>query len=90
MIWAAGAGSLILLILVVLGLWDLIRNRHKMESWQVVLWALLIVLLPVIGLVAYLFWRLFQSEAMQDAVDYQQRQPGMGRGNEDVPPSSYT
>ena len=90
MVWAVGAGSLILLILVVLGLWDLIRSRHKMESWQVVVWAVLIVLLPSIGLVAYLFWRLFHSEAMLDAVDYQQRQPGMRPGNEDVPPSSYT
>lgn len=90
MVWAAGAGSLILLILVIVGLWDLIRSRHTMEGWQVVLWAVLIVLVPVIGLVAYLFWRIFRSEAMQDAIDFQQDQPGMGRKSDDVPPSSYT
>lgn len=89
MIWAAGAGSLVLLLLVVAGLFDLIRNRHKMETSQVVLWAVLIVLIPVIGLVAYLFWRIFRSEAMQDAIDFQEEQPGMGR-QKNVPPSSYT
>jgi len=75
MIWAAGAGSLILLILVVIGLWDLIRSRHKMEGWQVILWAVLMVLVPIIGLIAYLFWRLFRSEAMQDAIAFRQEQP---------------
>ncbi|MGI9528345.1 MAG: PLD nuclease N-terminal domain-containing protein [Acidimicrobiia bacterium] len=90
MIWAAGAGSLILLILVVAGLWDLIRNRHTMEGWQVALWAVLIVLAPVIGLVAYLFWRLFRTEAMRDAIGFQQEQDGMRRPQDEIPPSSYT
>ncbi len=67
MIWAAGGGSVVLLILAVVGLVDLIRNRDTMETWQVVLWAVLIVLVPVIGLVSYLFWRIFRSEAMQGA-----------------------
>lgn len=87
MIWAAGAGSLVLLILVVAGLVDLIRSRHTMESWQVILWAALIVLLPVIGLVAYLFWRLFRSEAMRDAVEFREEQ---GPRKRTIPPSSYT
>jgi hypothetical protein len=88
-IWAAGAGSLLLFILAVVGLVDLMRTRHTMETWQVVVWAVLIVLAPVIGLVAYLFWRLFRSEAMQDAIDFQEEQPGMGR-RKTTPPSSYT
>ena len=67
MIWAAGGGSVVLLILAVVGLVDLIRNRDKMETWQVVGWAVLIVLVPIIGLVSYLFWRIFRSEAMQGA-----------------------
>jgi hypothetical protein len=66
-IWAAGGGSIVLLILAVVGLVDLIRNRDTMETWQVVGWAVLIVLVPVIGLVSYLFWRIFRSEAMQGA-----------------------
>ena len=89
MIWAAGAGSLVLLLLVVAGLFDLMRNRHKMETTQVVVWAVLIVLIPVIGLVAYLFWRLFRSEAMQDAIDFNEEQSQTGR-RDIVPPSSYS
>ena len=89
MVWVAGAGSLVLFVLAVIGLVDLIRNRHTMEVWQVVVWAALIVLAPVIGLVAYLFWRIFRSEAMQDAMDFQEEQPGMGR-RKTPPPSSYT
>ena len=67
MIWAAGGGSIVLLVLAVVGLVDLTRNRDKMETWQVVVWAVLIVLVPVIGLVSYLFWRIFRSEAMHGA-----------------------
>jgi hypothetical protein len=68
LIWAAGGGSVVLLILAVVGLVDLVRNRDKMETWQVVVWAVLIVLVPVIGLVSYLFWRILRSEAMQGAI----------------------
>ena len=89
MVWVAGAGSFVLFVLAVVGLVDLIRTRHTMETWQVVVWAVLIVLAPVIGLVAYLFWRIFRSEAMQDAVDFQEEQPGMGH-RKTTPPSSYT
>lgn len=73
MIWALGAGSLLLFILMVLGLVDLIRARHTMETWQVVVWAATIVLLPVVGLVVFLFWRLSRTEAMQDAIDFQEQ-----------------
>ena len=41
-----------------------------METWQVAVWALVIVLVPIAGLIAYLFWRLSRSETMQDAMDY--------------------
>lgn len=67
MVWI-GTGSLIVAIVVIIGLVDLFRNRHTMETWQVVLWAALIVLIPLIGLIAYLFWRISRSEAMQDAM----------------------
>ena len=68
MIWVAGGGSVVLLILAVVGLVDLIRNRDKMETWEAVVWAVLIVLVPIVGLVSYLFWRIFRSEAMQGAI----------------------
>jgi uncharacterized membrane protein HdeD (DUF308 family) len=63
-----GTGSLIVGILAILGLVDLFRTRHTMETWQLVLWAALIILVPLIGLIAYLFWRISRSEAMQDAL----------------------
>ena len=47
MVWVTGAGSLILLVLLALGLIDLIRNRHKMETWQVVVWAVVLVVVPL-------------------------------------------
>ena len=73
MVWALGAGSLLLFILMVVGLVDLIRARHTMETWQVVVWAATIVLLPVVGLVVFLFWRLSRSEAMEDAIDFHEQ-----------------
>jgi hypothetical protein len=60
---------LLLIVLAVVGLVELIRTGDTMETWQVVVWAVLIVLAPVIALVVFLFWRLFRSEAMQDAID---------------------
>ena len=63
-----GTGSVIVLILAILGLVDLFRNRDTMETWQVVLWAALIILIPLVGLIAYLFWRISRSEAMEDAL----------------------
>lgn len=88
MIWAAGAGSVVLLILAIIGLVDLIRHRDTMEPWQVIVWGALIVLVPLIGLIAYLFWRIFRSEAMQDAMTFSEEQmPGPG---DPPPPSSYS
>lgn len=69
MVWVAGGVvSLVLVVLIILGLVDLFRSRATMEPWQVVVWALLIVFLPFVGLITYLFWRIFRSEAMQDAL----------------------
>ena len=69
MVWVAGGSvSLILVILVIMGLVDLARNRDTMSTGQVVLWAALIILIPFVGLIAYLFWRIARSEAMADAL----------------------
>lgn len=83
MIWFAGAGSLLLLVFLVIGLVDLYRHRHAMETWQVAVWALALILVPVAGLIVYLVWRLSRSETMQDAWDYQEDYSD-GRGP--VPP----
>ena len=79
MIWIAGAGGLLLLVLVIIGLVDLYRHRHTMEAWQVVVWALVLIFVPVGGLVVYLVWRISRSDTMQDAQAYQQEHSD-GRG----------
>jgi len=70
-IWIAGAGSVLLLVLMAIGLVDLFANRHKMKTYQVVIWAIVIVVVPVIGLVSYLLWRLARSDSMQESMEYQ-------------------
>ena len=65
MIWMAGAGSLLLVVLLLLGLWDLTRNRNTMGTRTVVIWTLVLIFLPVLGLVWYLFWRISRSEILQ-------------------------
>jgi hypothetical protein len=77
MIWFAG-GSFFWLILSIIGLVDVFRNRHRMETWQVIVWAILIVLVPIVGLIAYLFWRISRSDALTDAMDYGDRYGGEG------------
>ena len=65
MIWIAGAGSLLLLVLLIIGLWGLTRNRHTMGTRTGVIWALVLIFLPVLGLVWYLFWRISRAEMLQ-------------------------
>ena len=75
MFWIAGGGSLLLLILLVIGLVDLIRNRDTMETSRLTVWVVVLVVLPVVGLVIYLLWRLSRSDAMVDSMDYQSEHP---------------
>ncbi len=79
MIWLAGAGSLLILVLVVVGLVDLGRNRGKMETPQVVIWAIVIILVPVVGLVSYLLWRIARSDAMVESMDFQDEHSSKGQ-----------
>jgi hypothetical protein len=66
-------------VLLVIGLVDLTRNRHNMETRQVAVWAAVLVLLPVVGLVSYLLWRLARNESMQDAIDFQDEHSAKGK-----------
>jgi hypothetical protein len=50
-----------------------------METHQVAVWAVVLVLLPVVGLVSYLLWRLARSESMQDAIDFQDEHSAKGK-----------
>lgn len=70
MTWVAlGSASVILVVVVVLGLVHLSRHSEGMTSGQKWGWAALIVLLPFIGLIGYLFWQLEHSDAMAPAMD---------------------
>ena len=69
MIWLAfGSVSVLLVVVVILGLVHLARHSDGMTSGQRVMWAALIVLIPFIGLIGYLFWQLEHSEAMESAM----------------------
>lgn len=79
MIWMAGAGSLLLLVLMAIGLVDVARSRDTMETPQLVIWAIVIILLPVIGLVSYLLWRIARSDAMVESMDFQDEHSSKGQ-----------
>ena len=44
--------------LQVLGLWHLARSRHSLQNRTVVKWAFLLVFVPVIGVIGYMFFLL--------------------------------
>ena len=60
-----------LILLWVFALVELFRNRDAFAGWQVALWLLGIVLLPIVGPAIYLLYQGAHSEAMLDAMDYQ-------------------
>ena len=70
MTWVAfGSASVILVVVVILGLVHLSRHSERMTTGQKWMWAALIVLVPFIGLIGYLFWQLEHSDAMAPAMD---------------------
>jgi len=70
MAWVAfGSASVILVVLIIIGLVHLFRHSERMTTGQKWMWAALIVLLPFIGLIGYLFWQLEHSDAMAPAMD---------------------
>ncbi len=69
MVWVAmGSVSVVLVVVVIFGLVHLFRHSDKMTSGQKWGWAALIVLLPFVGLIGYLFWQLEHSDAMASAM----------------------
>ena len=86
MVWLIGAGGLIIVALIAVGLVDLIKMRDSISTSQFVLWAVLIVLLPAAGLIGYLFWRISRAEAVQDAMSYHD---GNIEGGQSEPPVRY-
>lgn len=60
-----------LILLWVFALVELFRDRDALEGWQIALWLLGIVFLPIIGPAAYLVYQGTRSEPVQSAVDLQ-------------------
>jgi hypothetical protein len=73
---AVGGISLLVVVFWVVGIVDLMRHRHTMPSGQFVLWAVVIILLPFIGLIVYFMWRLGRSDAMADALSVPRDEKG--------------
>ncbi len=71
MVWIAGAGSLLLLIATVAGLLDVYRHRDRMKTSQLVGWTIFILVVPVVGLISYVMWRISRSETMEESMEYQ-------------------
>ncbi len=83
MVWIAGSASLILLVLEIVVLIDLVKYRHSMETWQLVAWAVFILIVPVVGLVSYLLWRIARSDAMAESIEFQDKH---SKGKRQLPP----
>jgi hypothetical protein len=73
MIWVAfGSVSVILVVVVVWGLVHLARHSERMTTGEKVKWAALIVLVPFVGLIGYLFWQLEHSDAIEPVMSGRQ------------------
>ena len=83
MVWIAGTASLIIIVFEIIALIDLVKYRHSMETWQLVAWAVFIVVVPLIGLFSYLLWRISRSDAMTDSIEFQDK---YSKGNRQLPP----
>jgi len=83
MVWIAGTASLILIVFEIIALIDLVKYRHSMETWQVVAWAVFILVVPLIGLFSYLLWRIARSDAMTESMEFQDK---YSKGNRQLPP----
>jgi hypothetical protein len=83
MVWIAGSVSLIVVVFEIIALIDLVKYRHSMETWQLVAWAVFILVVPFIGLVSYLLWRIARSDAMTESIEFQDK---YSKGNTKLPP----
>jgi hypothetical protein len=79
----AGSVSLVVVVLEIITLVNLVRFRRHLETWQVVLWAVFIVLVPLIGMTSYLMWRVSRSDALVDSIEYEEE---FCKGNKKLPP----
>ena len=83
MVLIAGSVSLVVVVLEIITLVNLVRYRRHLETWQVVLWAVFIVIVPLIGMTSYLMWRVSRSDALVDSIEYEEE---FSKGNKKLPP----
>ena len=83
MVWIAGSVSLVVVVFEIIALIDLVKYRHSMETWQLVVWAIFILFVPLIGLFSYLLWRIARSDAMTESMEFQDK---YSKGNRQLPP----
>lgn len=57
----------VLVVLDGVALWSLSRHRDSLGKWKVVRWVAFIVLVPLIGLLAYGTWRFETAVAQRDS-----------------------
>ena len=75
----AGAGVLVVIAWII-GLIDIFRYRHRLGTGMLVVWLLVIFVIPVIGVISWLLYRISKSEAMIEALEAGNTRP------EDTPP----
>ena len=59
-----------LILMWVFALVELFKNRNQHAGWQIALWLLFIVFIPIVGAATYLVYAGLHSETMADAIDY--------------------
>jgi uncharacterized membrane protein YbhN (UPF0104 family) len=82
-VWIAGSVSLVVVVLEIITLVNLVRYRRHLETWQVVLWAVFIVVVPLIGMTSYLLWRISRSDALVESMEYEDE---FSKGDKKLPP----
>lgn len=65
-----------LILLWVYTLVELFRNREHFAGWQIALWLLFILILPLIGAASYLIYQGLHSDSMQDALEFEAERDG--------------
>ena len=75
MIWVAGAGSLILVVVTAAGLVDVFRYWDHISTSQLVAWMIFILVVPIVGLLSYVLWRISRSDTMEESIDFQGEHP---------------
>ena len=60
-----------LILLWVFALVELFKNREHFAGWEIALWLLGIVILPILGPAVYLIYAGLHSDTMKDAVEFQ-------------------